>query len=46
MEKNKPKSPSDWDYVDFILVLGVIALSLNHVDGWGWLIFILLIKHW
>jgi hypothetical protein len=46
MEKNKPKVPSDWDFVDFILVLGVITLSLNHVDGWGWLIFILLIKHW
>ena len=46
MEKNKPNTPSDWDYVDFIRVLGVIALSLNHVDGWGWLIFLLLIKHW
>lgn len=31
--------------VDIALIAGVVTLSLNHCDGWGWLIFILIMKN-
>ena len=39
MEENK------WDLLDLAIVGGIVYLSANHLDGWGWLIFILFIRH-
>ena len=43
--ENRNKN-SDWIIIDLVLILGVVILSANHLDGWGWLVFILLIRHW
>ena len=39
MEENK------WDLLDLALVGGIVYLAANNLDGWGWLIFILFIRH-
>lgn len=31
--------------IDLALIGGAVALSLAGVNGWGWLIFILFIRH-
>lgn len=31
--------------VDVCLILGIVYLASKGVDGWGWLIFIFLIKN-
>lgn len=37
---------NDWSVIDIILILGIIILSYNRLDGWGWLVFILLVRNW
>jgi hypothetical protein len=45
MKNNKPF----WDWskiIDVALILGIVFLAALGKDGWGWLVFILLIKNW
>lgn len=35
------KLPSDRTLLQIVLIIGIILLTLNDKDGWGWLIFIL-----
>ena len=36
----------NWDkVVDVVLIAGIIYLSSNDKDGWGWLVFLLLLKN-
>lgn len=30
--------------IDVALILGVVFLAYNRIDGWGWLIFILFLR--
>lgn len=32
-------------FVDIALIFGIIYLASQNKDGWGWLTFILFIKH-
>lgn len=39
------KDKIDWDkVVDVALILGIVYLAASNKDGWGWLLFFLLIK--
>lgn len=31
--------------IDLALIAGVVILAANNKEGWGWLIFILAIRH-
>jgi hypothetical protein len=45
MKNNKPF----WNWskiIDVALILGIVILAALDKDGWGWLVFILLIKNW
>jgi hypothetical protein len=45
MKNNKPF----WNWskiIDVALILGIVFLAALGKDGWGWLVFILLIKNW
>lgn len=33
------------DTFDFLLICGIVFLSYHGKDGWGWLVFILILKH-
>ena len=36
----------DWsNIVDIILICAIVYLAAHDKDGWGWLIFILFVKH-
>jgi hypothetical protein len=35
----------NWDLLDLVLVCGIVYLAANNLDGWGWLVFILLCRH-
>jgi hypothetical protein len=44
MSENKPF----WNWsriIDITLIVGIVLLAAIDKDGWGWLIFILLIKN-
>lgn len=30
---------------DILAVMGIVFLAYNGKDGWGWLIFLLILKH-
>ena len=32
------------DVIDILLIIGIIILAYNGKDGWGWLLFFLMIK--
>jgi hypothetical protein len=32
------------DITNILLILGIIILAYNDKDGWGWLLFLLIIK--
>ena len=34
-----------WAIVDIAAVLGIVFLAYNGKDGWGWLLFYLIIKN-
>jgi len=43
---NKNKSIWDWSRIlDVMLIVGVVFLAAIDKDGWGWLIFVLIIKN-
>lgn len=44
MGKNKQESENN-TFIDILLVLGIIILGANNLDGWGWLVFILIIRN-
>ena len=46
MENENENKNNDWSVIDLILILGIIILSYNRLDGWGWLVFILLVRNW
>lgn len=31
--------------IDIALIAGIVILASNNKDGWGWLVFILAIRH-
>ena len=31
--------------IDVLLILGIIILGISNSDGWGWLIFILILRN-
>lgn len=39
------KNNSNWDIFDLALVCGIVYLSATGKDGWGWLVFILIIRN-
>jgi len=46
MVLEKIKQYLNWDkIVDVALILGIVYLSANDKDGWGWLVFLLLLKN-
>lgn len=45
MSKNNNNYWSWSRTVDIVLILGIVFLAALDRDGWGWLIFILLIKN-
>ena len=41
------KNPISWsNVIDLVLIAGIIFLAYNDKSGWGWLIFLLIIKNW
>ena len=32
--------------LDFLLLAGIVFLAYNDKSGWGWLVFIFILKHW
>jgi hypothetical protein len=32
--------------VDLALIAAVVYLASQDKDGWGWMVFVLVIKHW
>jgi hypothetical protein len=30
--------------IDVLLIIGAVFLAYNNIDGWGWLLFILVFK--
>lgn len=30
-------------FIQFSLIVGIIILASNNMDGWGWLVFLLLV---
>ena len=43
MEENN--NDDNHTLIDILLILGIVALGLNGSDGWGWLIFILILRN-
>jgi hypothetical protein len=39
------KNHDNWGLVDLALIFGAIFLASKNTDGWGWLIFILFLRH-
>lgn len=36
----------DWNYaIDILLICSIVYLAANNKDGWGWLLFLLIIKN-
>lgn len=44
MGKDKYDSENN-TFIDVLLVIGIIILGNNNMDGWGWLVLILLIRN-
>jgi hypothetical protein len=45
---NMKEKKSFWDWnkvVDLLLIAGIVFLAANDKDGWGWLIFVFLVKN-
>lgn len=46
---NMKDNKSFWNWskiIDIALILGIVFLAAIDKDGWGWLVFILIIKNW
>ncbi len=41
MESNKNRKVDYTFWLRVALIIGIVALSYNDKDGWGWLVFIL-----
>lgn len=44
MDKVKFNDLMSWGF-DILTVLGIVFLAYNGKDGWGWLVFLLILKH-
>lgn len=43
--KNDKYDSENNTFIDVLLVIGIIILGSNNMDGWGWLVLILLIRN-
>lgn len=39
------KKNNNLDLVDIALIIGTVILASNNTEGWGWLVFILIIRN-